>query len=96
MAGSFAHGTSTGQPISLARFTSMRCASMNDSVWNGLRQPSASVLPGSGTTSASDTPITRPKPLQSGHAPIGELNEKRFGFASSNARPQSGHSSFEE
>ena len=66
---------------------------MKDLVWKGFTQPCAIDLRGSGTTSASETPITRPNPRQCGHAPTGELNEKRFGDGSSNASPQSGHSS---
>ena len=45
--------------------------------------PSASVLAGSATTSSGSTSIRMPRPVQSGQAPHGELNENDRGSSSS-------------
>ena len=40
-----------------------------------------------GMTRLSSTPITLPKPSQAGHAPIGELKEKRLSVGGSKVMP---------
>src|SRR5215469_12164854 len=52
----------------------------------GAIAPSASDRDGSGTMSSGSTSILVPSPVQSGHAPHGELNENDRGSSSSNDR----------
>src|SRR5215470_7449361 len=52
----------------------------------GAIAPSASDRDGSGTMSSGSTSILVPRPVQSGHAPHGELNENDRGSSSSNDR----------
>ncbi len=57
-------------------------------VWpidHGATAPSASVRSGSGTTSSGSTSLRMPRPVHSGQAPYGELNEKDRGSRSSTA-----------
>src|SRR6202012_4776869 len=53
---------------------------------HGASAPSSRDLPGSGTTSSGSTSMRVPRPVQSGHAPHGELNENDRGSSSSNDR----------
>ena len=53
--------------------------------------PSARVWSGSETTSSGSTSIRVPRPVQSGHAPHGELNENDRGSSSSNDKSSSRH-----
>src|SRR6266480_6043183 len=52
----------------------------------GAIAPTASDRDGSGTLSSGSTSILVPSPVQSGHAPHGELNENERGSISSNDR----------
>ena len=52
--------------------------------------PSPSERDSSGTISPKSMPITRPKPRQVSHAPIGELNENWLGTGSAYWMSQSG------
>src|SRR5579884_2560389 len=53
---------------------------------HGAIAPSASGFDSSGTTSSGSTSILVPRPVQSGQAPHGELNENERGPSSSNDR----------
>jgi hypothetical protein len=53
--------------------------------------PSRSDLAGSGTISSGSTSIRVPRPVQSGQAPHGELNEKLLGSSSSKDRSSYRH-----
>src|SRR5919204_3863039 len=66
----------------LAYFSRSSWHSLKLGLCQGRSAPSRSVLFSSGTTSPKSTPITRPKPRQVSHAPIGELNENAAGVAS--------------
>jgi hypothetical protein len=52
--------------------------------WSTRSFASSRLRLGSGTTSSGSTSIRVPRPVQSGHAPYGELNENDRGSSSSN------------
>ena len=56
----------------------------------GRKAPWATLLAGSGTTSAGSITSCVPRPVQAGHAPCGELNENERGSSSSMVVPSYG------
>ena len=60
---------------------------------HGTIAPSSIDRPRSGMTFHGSISIFTPSPVQSGHAPYGELNENRRGASSSNESPQYTHAS---
>src|SRR5690242_5859518 len=69
------NGVSIGILRFFAYFSRSSWHSLKLGLCQGRTAPSFSVFDSSGTTRPKSTPITRPKPRQVSHAPIGELNE---------------------
>ena len=63
---------------------------------HGTMAPSRRFLLRSGMTWRGSISIFTPRPVHSGHAPYGELNENMRGASSSNDRPHSRQANFSE
>ncbi len=80
LAGSLFHGVAMIEPIDVAQADSKR--PKYSELWpidHGAMAPSSRLISGSGTTRSGSTSLRMPRPVHSGQAPYGELNEKDRG-----------------
>jgi len=77
-------------PEAFAAISRSRWQSSPLAVWNGLMAPRLSESEGSWMALWRSIPMTFPKPRQSSHAPMGELNEKWAAVGLARVKPVSG------
>src|SRR5512135_33624 len=90
LAGSFFHGTSIENFAAFESCSSCLSRQFDEPGFQSAIAPSLIESVGSGTSRSGSTRGTAPRPEQPGHAPYGELNEKRRGVISGSDVPQSG------
>src|SRR5664280_2703671 len=90
---SFLNGTSSENFITFARCSICLSRQLAEPCLYSAIAPSRIDFDGSGMSRSGSTFCTVPRPLHEGHAPNGELNEKRRGVISVSEVPQSGQAS---
>src|ERR1019366_1330473 len=93
---SFLNGTSSENFITFARCSIWRSRQFAEPGLYSAIAPSRIDFDGSGMSRSGSTFCTVPRPLHEGHAPNGELNEKRRGVISVSEVPQSGQAELVE